>query len=153
MTTMAITISQSQWWTRRVGCTEEIQWVLIGDRGSKKQRAEWLSKLLEVLHSSMGTTQLELLEPILMEDIQKVRSSDIVSVLLSREGNCRAYPRTQLGRGHASDPTSALLALLDPEQNANFLDRYLDVPIDYQRFRMKVCKIYSHKFKPQNTCK
>ncbi|KAF3434549.1 hypothetical protein FNV43_RR21634 [Rhamnella rubrinervis] len=118
-----------------------VQWVLIEDRSSKKRAyTEWLSKLLEVLHSSMGTvaarsstlallctsrkcigdmwrdllpcdnlTQLELLEPILMEDIQK------------------------LGRGHAGDPTSTLLALLDPEQNANFLDRYLDVPIDLSK--------------------
>uniref|UniRef100_A0A0D3E169 Lon proteolytic domain-containing protein n=3 Tax=Brassica TaxID=3705 RepID=A0A0D3E169_BRAOL len=30
-----------------------------------------------------------------------------------------------LGRSHASDPASALLELLDPEQNANFLDTIL----------------------------
>lgn len=39
----------------------------------------------------------------------------------------------QLGRGHAGDPASALLELLDPEQNANFLDHYLDVTIDLSK--------------------
>lgn len=39
----------------------------------------------------------------------------------------------QLGRGHAGDPASAMLELLDPEQNANFLDHYIDVPIDLSK--------------------
>lgn len=36
----------------------------------------------------------------------------------------------KLGRGLQGDPASALLELLDPEQNANFLDHYLDTTVD-----------------------
>lgn len=40
-----------------------------------------------------------------------------------------------MGKGYQGDPASALLELLDPEQNSNFLDHYLDVTVDLSKVR------------------
>ena len=39
----------------------------------------------------------------------------------------------KIGRGLQGDPSSALLELLDPEQNNSFLDHYMDIPVDLSK--------------------
>lgn len=39
----------------------------------------------------------------------------------------------KIGRGYQGDPSSALLELLDPEQNSSFLDHYMDLPVDLSK--------------------
>ena len=36
----------------------------------------------------------------------------------------------KMGRDHKGDPASAMLEVLDPEQNNSFMDHYFDVPVD-----------------------
>ncbi|MSQ68098.1 MAG: endopeptidase La [Gammaproteobacteria bacterium] len=39
----------------------------------------------------------------------------------------------KIGSSYQGDPASALLEVLDPEQNAGFLDHYLDIGVDFSR--------------------
>ena len=73
----------------------------------------------------------------------------LLSNLSGGSDNCFFSSRFQvdkIGKGYQGDPASALLELLDPEQNSNFLDHYMDVPVDLSKVRdfllQSVVKLY-----------
>nr|KAG5703735.1 hypothetical protein BaRGS_023024 [Batillaria attramentaria] len=123
-----------------------LEWLTCLPWGKYSQETLDLDKarqMLDLDHYGMEDVKRRILEFIAVSQLRGNTRGKILCFLgppgVGKTSVARSIARSlnrevdKLGRSSLGDPASALLEMLDPEQNANFLDHYLDVTIDLSK--------------------